>query len=193
MATYIPNVTDYIPELQLFKPDLNFYAKTLQTKEDQYDQGYNQLSSEYGTLLNSRLTGPDNIKARDEYFKAANENIKKITGLDLSLRQNVQTASKVFAPLWEDQNIMKDMGWTKNNDNQIAKGESYKGCIDSEKCGGAWWEDGIKYLKYKSDEFAKATPEERMQMTNTSYTPYINIAAKADKLASDRKYSIKTD
>ena len=62
MASYIPQVTDYIPEFQPFQPDYNFLNNVLQKKQGQYDTNYKALSQTYGTLLNSPMMRQDNIQ-----------------------------------------------------------------------------------------------------------------------------------
>ena len=45
--------------------------------------------------------------------------LKKVSGLDLSLEQNVQQATQIFRPFYEDKYLMKDMAWTKNKNECI--------------------------------------------------------------------------
>ena len=44
MATYLQGVEPFIPDYQPFQPNLNFYAKALQTKQNQYDTNWKQLN-----------------------------------------------------------------------------------------------------------------------------------------------------
>jgi len=69
MATYIQGLTDYIPQIQPFQPDLNFYGNVMQAKQTKYDAAKKQISKLYGSLLYSPMTHDDNIKRRDEFFK----------------------------------------------------------------------------------------------------------------------------
>lgn len=114
MATYLQGVTDYIPDIQPFQPDYNILAQALQTKEAQYQQGYDQISNIYGTLLNSNMTHEENIERRDRYFTQIQNEIQKIAGLDLSKQDNVTAATQVFKPLIEDKYIHKDMAFTRS-------------------------------------------------------------------------------
>ena len=97
MATYLPGVPQYIPQIQPYQPDLNFMANVLQTKQNAYDKNYDALSKRYGTLLNSPMMRQDNIEKRQEFFNAIDNDIKKISGMDLSLQQNVDSADSVFS------------------------------------------------------------------------------------------------
>lgn len=187
MASYIQGVTDYIPEIQPFKPDLNFYTKVLQTKQNQYDSALKSINNLYGSLLYSPLTGQDNIKRRDDYFKMIEQDLKKVTSMDLSLPQNQTIAQNIFKPLLDDKNLMKDYTFTKNTLNEINYGESFLRCKKPEDCPGGYWKEGMNYLYMQLDDFAKASPEKRMGMASPKYVPSYNMAAEIYKFASDNK------
>jgi hypothetical protein len=55
MATYLQGVTDYIPEIQPFQPNLNLYSQVLQTKQNRYDQNYKAINDIYGKFFYSNL------------------------------------------------------------------------------------------------------------------------------------------
>lgn len=193
MATYIPGVTDYIPQIQPFQPDYNFLGNILQTRQSRYDAAHKQLSSVYGTLLNSPMLRDENIKKRDEFFKSIDGDIKRIAGLDLSLKQNQDAAMQVFKPFYEDKDMVKDMAWTKNYHNQLSRAEQFKYCVDPEKCGGQYWEGGIKALQYRAQEFKNASKEEAANMGNVSFTPSVNVMDKAMKAAKDAGFKVSFD
>ena len=193
MATYINGLTDYIPQVQPFKPDYNFYAGVLQQKQSQYDQNYNQINSVYGSLLNSPMTKDINNKRRDDYFKMADNAIKKISGLDLSLEENADQAYGVFKPFYSDNNMMKDMTWTKNYNNEVARGESFRNCIDPKKCGGQYSDVSMAALNYKRDEFRNTDDQQALGFDNVRFVPQVNVFAKASEAAKAAGFSIKMD
>ena len=169
MATYLQGVSDYISQVQPTQPNLEFDAKILQVKQSQYDAGHKKVNDLYNSLLNSDLSRTDNIQARDEFFKMINTDIKKMSGMDFSLDENVTAATNVFKSVYADKNIVKDMVWTKNFNNQASRSEALKNCIDPKKCGGQWWETGDKYLQYKKQEFKNASSADAMNMEDVSY------------------------
>lgn len=193
MSTYLPQIQDYIPQIQPFRPDYNFYAGALQMKQSQYDQGYEQVSSLYGSLLNSPMLRDNNIKARDDYFQVINRDIKKIAGLDLSKRENVNAASKLFSGLYDNDNIVKDMVWTKNYQKELKRADGFKNCVKPEDCGGAYWEGGVRALNYKASEFRGVSDQEALGFENASYVPYQNVMEKAIKAAKDAGLNITVD
>jgi len=185
MATYLPGVTDYIPRIQPFVPDFNFYSNALQTKQAQYDAGYEKISSIYGTLLNSEMSRTDNINRRDEFFTKIDNDIKKISGLDLSKDQNVKAAGKIFQPLIDDKFIQRDIAFTKNYRRELERAEGFKNCTDEKKCGGKYWDGGVRALNYKLDEFTKVNINDTLGFANPTYTPYVNVYAKAMDFAKE--------
>jgi signal peptidase I len=180
MASYIPQVTDYIPEFQPFQPDYNFLNNVLQKKQGQYDTNYKALSQTYGTLLNSPMMRQDNIQKRNEYFKLIDQDIKKISGLDLSLQQNVESANSVFDSFSQNKDLVQDIVYTKKYNQQLENAESFKlNCGDPTKCDGQYWDTGVNALKLRAEEYMKAGKEEAMKMSPGEYVPYINVPQKA--------------
>jgi len=193
MATYIQGLSDYIPEVQPFRPDFNFYASALQTKQSQYEAGYQKLSSIYGSLLNSPMSRDSNIARRDEYFKAADDSIKKISGLDLSLQENVEQAYQVFKPFYEDPYMVKDMVWTKQYNNELGRAENFRNCIDEKKCGGKYWDTGVAALNYKMEEFRNSSDDQSLQFNSPRFTPFVNMTQKALEAAKEAGFNVKVD
>jgi hypothetical protein len=136
----------------------------------------------YGQFYYADLTREDNIKRRDATVQQIDLDLKRIAGLDLSLDQNVQQASQIFKPFYEDGALMKDMAWTKNFNNTLGSAEGLLKS-DDEKARKQYWDDGIKELQYRREEFKNASPEEAMGIGNVTYTPYINVAERTRELA----------
>lgn len=193
MSTYLQNGTDYIPNLQPFQPDYNFLGNMLQKRQGAYDSNYKQLNQQYSTLLNSPMLRDDNNKTRDAFFNTINQDIKKISGTDLSLQQNVDAASKVFDSFYQNKPMVYDMVQTKRHQAGISKHEALKACVDPEKCGGQAWEEGLQELYLKADEFKNASPEDAMTMQLGEYTPYYNWQKDAIKTAKDSGLSVTKD
>lgn len=181
MATYIQGITEYIPQVQPFQPDYNFLGNVLQTKQSQYDQNYKQLSQTYGTLLNSDMLRDDNIEKRNNFFKMIDGDIKRISGMDLSLQQNADSANKVFDSFFQNKDMVKDMTFTKEYQKQMQIGESMRNCTDQEKCGGKYWDPGMQALHYKAEEFKKADKATSMMMSPGRFVPQINMQEKTTK------------
>lgn len=193
MATYINGVTDFIPQIQEFQPDFNFYAKSLQMSQSKYDANHEKLSNLYGSLLNAPMLREKNIEARDAFFKVIDQDIQKIASMDLSKQQNVDAASSLFNQMIDNKNIVKDMTWTKNWQNEHQRADGFRNCIDPKKCGGSWWEEGVTALNYMAEEFKSVNDEEAMNFGNARFTPYQDVMGKAVALAKEADLSIKID
>ncbi len=193
MATYLSGQPTYLPSVQPFQPNLQLFAGALQMKQTQYDSNRKKISDLYGSLLNSPMSRDSNIQARDEFFKSIDYEIKKLANVDLSLEQNVNQAANLFNSMYQNQNIVKDMLWTKNYNNQIQRAESFKNCIDPEKCGGQYWEGGVQALEWKRDEFRRASDQDAMMMGDVNYTPYVNVQDMAAKMFKDMDWDVKVD
>jgi hypothetical protein len=192
MATYLSGITDYIPQVQPFKPDLNFYEGVLNKKQAQYEAGYAKLSNLYGTLLNSELSRTDNSGRRDKFFTDIENQIKKISTLDLSKSQNVNAAQKVFQPILDDKYILKDIAFTRSYRNEMNKAQYFMNCIDEKKCGGKYWEGGVRAINYMREDFAKASADESLGYQNPTYTPYVDVYKKAMEFAKEMGFNNQT-
>ena len=193
MAQYIPYNPVYIPEIQPYRPDFNFLGNIAQTKQSRYDTAYKKLGDIYGNLLNSPLSRTENIEKRDAFFKSIDQDIKKMSGMDLSLQQNQDAAMQVFKGLYEDPDIVKDMAYTKNVYNQMERGQALRLCVDPTKCDGEWWEGGDQELQYKLQEFKNASREEALAMQSPEYTAHYNVEKMAIKAAKDAGFNMKVD
>jgi len=191
MATYLQGVTPYIPQVQPFQEDLNFYSNVLQTKQQQYDSNYKKLNQVYGQYFYADLTREGNIEKKEQLLNNINFQLQRVAGMDLSLEQNVNQAVQVFKPFYEDKNLMKDMAWTKNYNREIGLAQGLRRSSDEER-SKQYWDTGVQALNFKRAEFAEASDEEAMQFGNVRYTPFVNAMEKAKDLAKDAGLSIET-
>jgi len=192
MSQYIPGIVQYVPQVQPYRPDLNFYQKVLETKQTQYKAGYDQLSALYGNLLESPMLRTENIDLRNKFFNQIGAEISKISSMDLSLPQNVEAAGKVFQPLIDNKYIMKDMAYTKQAYGQLTQADNFRNCTDEKKCGGKYWEGGVRAIQYQMGDFAKSGAEESLGFSAPRYTPAVNVAEKAMKFAKDMGFNMQT-
>ena len=184
MATYLQGVEPFIPDYQPFQPNLNFYAKALQTKQNQYDTNWKQLNDIYSKYFNADVLRPSDIEKKDHLLKQIDFELRRVSGLDLSLEQNLQQATQVFRPFYEDKVLMHDMAYTKNYKNKRAAAMSLKNNPD-EKKAEQYWNEGIEFMDINKDYFVNSSDEESMTMWAPEYTPWINARKLYDKIADD--------
>lgn len=192
MATYIAGITDYIPQIQPFQPDLNFYANVMQTKQSRYNAAKKEMNDLYGSLLYSPLSREGNIKRRDEFFNSISNDLKKVAGLDLSLQQNIDAAKSIFKGFTDDKYIMDDMVKTKKHKAQLSKAEMLKACNNPEKCPG-YWEEGVRDLQYRMEEYKNLSDDEALNYEIGTYDSYYDWKKDALKAAKDMNYKVEQD
>ena len=170
MASYINGITTYIPQIQPSDVNLQIESQYANMRQSKHDAARQQISNLYGSLLNSPLSREDNNIARDNFFKTIEGDIKRISGMDLSLQQNVTQAQSVFNQLLDDKYILKDMAWTKNFQNQVQISDYLKNvCTDSAECDGQWWDGGDRLLQYQMEDFQNATADDSLRMSDAHY------------------------
>lgn len=190
MSTYITGVTDYIPDFQPFQPDYNFYMNVLQTKQNQYDSNYKSLNNLYGQLYYQDVTRDDSNKMKEDYLKNIDYELKRVSGLDLSLDQNVEQARQVFRPMYENKNLMKDMALTKNYKNERSRALALATSKNKED-RTSYWDDGIKGMDYMLEEFKNADASQVLNFSNITYTPFVNATNRYLEMAE--KYDLSVD
>ena len=186
MARYPQGVRNFIPSYQAYQPDFTSMAKMLKIKQNKYDQNWKQLNKQYGALLYSETTHTESQEVKDQLKNEIDFNLRRVSGLDLSLEQNVQAASQVFQPFYENSSLMYDMAATKNVGMAKSKAGSYKNASDPE-LQKQYWNDGMKEIDYRVQEF-KETPYDQIQssgLTGVGYTPYVDVGVTAEKLAKE--------
>jgi len=190
MATYLPGVQPFIPDYQPFQPDLNFYANTLQTKQTQYDTNWKHLNDVYGKYFYADVLRPGDQEKKDKLIKDIDFELKRVSGLDLSLQQNLQQATQVFRPFYEDKTLMHDMAYTANFKQDRGAAMALKNNVD-EKKAGKYWNEGIEFMDIMKDKFVNSSDQESLTMWSPEYTPYVNAIETYTDLA--KKLDIKAD
>jgi len=192
MATYLTGSNKYIPQIQPYQPDLNFYKSVLDTKTAQYEAGYDRVNSIYGTLLNSALTRQDTSSMRNDFFSKANNEIQRLAGVDLSMEDNQTAAFQVFKPLTTNKLFAKDVNFTKDLYSEYDRSEFFRDCINEKECGGKYWQGGVDYLQYKAKDFAEADEKTAMGMESPKYVPFVNVVSDAVDFAIKSKLEMQT-
>jgi hypothetical protein len=192
MATYLQGVTDYIPQVQPWAPNFNFYQNAFDRKQQKFDQGWNKLNTVYNSILNAPMMREDNNLNRDEFFKNIKTQIDQMAGMDLSLQQNVSAATQVFKPFYENEEIVHDIGYTKRYSDEMQKAEYLKNCTDKE-CEDKYWSGGVRALRYKAEDFVNANAEDALKMQAPSYVPNMNFMKMAVKATKELDLKMEYD
>jgi hypothetical protein len=192
MATFIPNVTDVFPERLQFKPDFNRVERGLMLRSNAYSEGARKVKSIYDSVFQSPMLRDGNVERRDAYLREITEGLKNASSMDLSILQNQQTTMRLFEPLQNDKNIVKDIMFTKNYTQQLSKAEEMRSSSNPET-RRQYWDTGVKYMQYKAEEFKNADETTAMSMSNVSYIPNVDMVSIANKMYKDMGISVKQD
>ena len=184
-------VSSFIPAYQPYQVDFNFVNQVLGYKQNQYDQNWKQLNKLYGQLYYADVTHDMSEQKKTALVKDIDFNLKRVSGLDLSLEQNVTQATQVFKPFYEDKNLMYDMAWTKNTSGQKMRGENFKNSSKKED-QAQYWPEGIRAIDYKIDEFKESSYDQIRNVGQASYTPYRNVNKEAQLFAKEMGVEIQT-
>ena len=193
MATFIPGLTDYIPQFQNDIPDLGLIQQTLKIKQSQYDANYAKIKSIQDSILNAPLSRDDTKETRKAFFEAADKAIKQISTVDLSKAQNISVAERIFDPLLNNQLFKKDAAVTNIVMSEAKKGQEAKDCADPKKCNDAYNPESDEALNYWLENFKNMTPEQALNATPRRYVydPKINekLLAYVKEIAPDGEVS----
>ena len=170
MATYLPNVKEYIPQTETFTPDYKFLNDVLSVRQDRYDTNYKQMNNLYSSVVHADVSREDSKNIRDQYVNQLAPKLQQVAGLDLSLQQNVDTAKALFTPFYENEKLVRDIVFTKKYKSEMTKAQSMKESND-EKTRKQYWDDGIKKLQYDMEDFVGASSQDMM---NTALPQYVS-------------------
>ena len=190
MATYLKGVKDYVPQLQTFKPDYKFLSDVLSVRQDRYDTNYKSLNDLYSKVVYADMSREDNNAQRDLYANQLSNGLKQVSGMDLSLAQNVDVAKGLFKPFFENKALVKDMTFTKMYQKESSKVNSIKD-NSNEEIKENYWQDGVIDLQFQLQEYKEASPEQALQMGMPKYVNNPNLYKRSFEALKDSGLSIK--
>ena len=181
MATYVPGSETYLPDIKPFTPDYKFLSATLDVREDKYNSNWKATNDVYNKVVFADLSREDTNSQREQYVNNLAPSLEKISGMDLSLAQNVQSAKSVFAPFFEDELIVKDMVKTANYRKEMSHAQRLVGSPDH-LVRSMWWQDGVSALQYRMEDFMNMSEEEALAAPYYKYVPQVNLHALSNEI-----------
>ena len=190
MATYLKGVQDYVPQLETFKPDYKFLSDVLSVRQDRYDTNYKQLNDLYSKVVYADMSREDNNAERDMYANQLSNGLKQVSGMDLSLSQNVDVAKGLFKPFFENKALVKDMTFTKQYQNTSRMVSGYEKSSQDEQ-RDRYWDDGVIDLQWQMEQFKSNDANAALSQAMPSYTENPNLYARSFEALKDSGLSIK--
>jgi len=173
MAKYPQGITSFIPTYQPFQLDWNVLAKNVQLKQSRYDKNWESLNNVYGSLYNADVSNPESQKVKDNLLKQIDFNVRRVTGMDLSLKQNVTQAQQIFKPFYENTNLIADVVRTSEYKSEFAKGKGYATSKNKTE-HDMYWGGGLQYLGNKMEEFKSLPFDKLSSFEKFEYVPYVD-------------------
>lgn len=173
-------------------PKIQFDMQIQGTLQDRYDQGF-QRASLKASLMNPDLTRADSKQAKEEYIKMVNQDLQRVGGINWAISENVDQVEKLFGGLYSNKLVAKDAIWTDRFKKEMSRAESFKNCQDPSKCGGQYWDEGVKYMMYKKKDFENANTDEALGFGDVSYVPYNSVMDQAITKLKESGLSLEYD
>lgn len=176
MATFVPNLTDDPNSLhtERYSPDWGFLSANMQKKETQYIQGQQQVASDYSAILNAPITNEENKVVKQDYLKTIQEGLKKVATTDLSLPKNVTQAENLYAPFWQDNELLTDISLTKKYTTQMQKARSVEFSKD-EDVRKTFDSRSTELLQYQLHNLRTSKRSEVGSVEMDDWTPFANV------------------
>tara|TARA_R110000787_G_scaffold102881_1_gene209089 strand:+ start:5598 stop:8975 length:3378 start_codon:yes stop_codon:yes gene_type:complete len=190
MATYLKGVKDYVPQLEAFKPDYKFLSDVLSVRQDRYDSNYKTINDLYSKVVYADMSREDNNTERDMYANQLSNGIKQVSGMDLSLAQNVDVAKGLFKPFFENKALVKDMTFTKMYKQEMQNANRMMKSAD-EKQRDRYWGDGVEDLQWQMDKFKSEDADAALGQGMPNYTENPNLYERSFEALKDSGLSIK--
>ena len=194
MATYVPGSEQYLPDIKPFTPDYKFLSAVLDVRQDKYNTNWQATNDVYNKVVFADMSRQDTNSQREQYVNNLAPALEKISGMDLSLAQNVQSAKSVFAPFFEDKLIVKDIVKTANYRKEMGYAERLSASPD-QTVNRQYWRDGVAELQYRMEDFINMDPDAALNTPLYKYVPAPNLFKIAEDILSEQKppLSIKYD
>ncbi len=190
MATYIKGADTYLPDIKPFTPDYKFLSAVLETRQDKYDTNFKATNELYNKVVYADLSREDTKERRDQYAEQIAPQIEKISGMDLSLQQNVNAARDVFAPFYEDDITVKDVLFTSRYREEMKTANLLLNSPDR-SVQSKYWKTGERAMQYQMDAFINASPDKAMQMALPKYVPDANLFEMGQQLLENMDPPLK--
>jgi hypothetical protein len=192
MATYFEGGVDYFPKQTLFTPNWNLVQNVLETKQSQYDKGFEKIRSLATSMMNSPMLNEQAKERRDQYMKVAEDSLKNLPNLDLSLYQNVSAATNVFKPVYDDQYITSDIYKARTQSAEVKRGLALRDS-DKEEERKRYWNEGIQDLQDWADDYSKADLSTAMGMNPRRFVAKPQVGEQVLKMFNDGKIKMSKD
>lgn len=168
MATYTQGSQPYMPNWQPFTPDYKFLSDVLDVKTNRYNTNYKALNDLYSKVVYSDLSRADTQDIRNQYAENLGKQLQLISGMDLSVAQNIDSAQQLFKPFYEEDLVVKDLVFTKQYQNEMQYANMLMNSPNKDQ-REMYWQTGVKALEYQMQDFKNASQDKALSMGTPRY------------------------
>lgn len=182
MSTYLQGVTDTGFNPLSYTPNFPYMQQALEKAQAKYDTNYNQVANAYHKIADETLLNPENDIYRKQFLEKTKDQLKQIATKDFSDMNTVNEAEKIFAPFWEDDDLLADYKITKEYKRQKQSYETLKNSDKKEDRDRAW-DFGKAYVDLTAQDMALAKRGDGsiQKVQVRPYIPYIDVSAEINK------------
>lgn len=178
MATYTQGYQPYMPDWQPFTPDYKFLSDVLEVKTNRYNTNYKALNDLYSKVVYGDLSRKDTQDMRNQYAENLGKQLEMVSGMDLSVAQNVDAAKQLFKPFFEEDLIVKDLVFTKQYKDQMQYANMLMNSPDKDQ-REMYWQTGVKALEYQLEDFKNAAEDRALSMGTPRYVADADLYEKS--------------
>jgi hypothetical protein len=128
----LPFIQPSSAEVPYLAPDMSFLQGQLDRANQRYEEGLQEIKSNFSAILSAPVTGEQMEKRKAEYVKQFQEGIKGLAGQDVSDPKVMRQADKIMLPFWQDDLLVTNTGLTKYAQSQVAKLNSWRDSKDKD-------------------------------------------------------------
>ena len=176
MSTYLQGISDIGFNPIQYSPNLPYMQQALQKATYRYEKNYDQISNQYSKIADSLLLNPENNEFRKKFLDDSKNALKTLSTQDLSVQQNINDAEQLFAPFWEDEDMLADYKISKEYQQQVNQYNVLKNSDKKEDRDRAW-DYGLSYVQLTAKEMALAKRGDGsiQNVKVRPYIPYTNV------------------
>jgi hypothetical protein len=180
MPSYLVSAKEAFVPTELYTPPIESIGEILRLKQNRYDQAWNQGNAMYRGIIDAPILSQHGQAKRQQFMQQADDAIKHLSTVDLSLEENQQMASSVFKPFWEDQLLVKEIGTVQKAQSEISLGEQMRNSTD-EKVREGYSTHSIQDLNNLLQEIRESSPEDMSRIGPRNYVRKVDIVKEADE------------
>lgn len=173
-----------------YRLPVNDILKGLSAQDQFWDEGARQVKQYYDNALNLNLTTDENKDIRNNFMKDANDQMSKLSSMNLADPSVQKQGMNIFKPLFQDKGVMYDDFLTRRQGDIFNEAERYK--RDQKTQGEGYNTDNLIYALKPFQGFNANTKRGDLEgiyqrAKDSEYIPYHDVSKEYLDLASKCK------